>query len=151
MEEEDGRRFASNGGQRTVTVLIYLNDVAQGGATSFPSCHLQVQPRQGMALVFFPATIDGALDRRALHAALPAIDTKYVSQIWIRQGNYYGQPSKRLAVPLGTPFPGTTVPLPIPMVQQTDTPTSTPTAAAAPNDSTQQQQSPPQRVEPMSQ
>jgi hypothetical protein len=149
MEEEDGRRFASNGGQRTVTVLIYLNDVAQGGATSFPSCHLQVQPRQGMALVFFPASIDGALDRRALHAALPAIDTKYVSQIWIRQGNYYGQPSKRLAVPLGTPFPGTTVPLPVPvpMVQQTDTATTTP-AAAASNDSTPQ---PPQRVEPMSQ
>jgi hypothetical protein len=154
MEEEDGRRFASNGGQRTVTVLIYLNDVAQGGATSFPSCHLQVQPRQGMALVFFPASIDGALDRRALHAALPAIDTKYVSQIWIRQGNYYGQPSKRLAVPLGTPFPGTpTVPLPIPvpMVPQTDTTTSTPAAAAAgPNDSTPQPP-PPQRVEPMSQ
>ena len=80
-------RFSSNGGQRIVTVLIYLNDVVQGGQTSFPQLGLNMQPKQGRALVFFPSTVDGHLDPRALHAALPAIDTKYVSQIWIRQGN----------------------------------------------------------------
>ena len=85
--EKDGARFSSNGGQRIVTVLIYLNDVVQGGQTSFPQLGLNMQPKQGRALVFFPATVDGHLDPRALHAALPAIDTKYVSQIWIRQGN----------------------------------------------------------------
>lgn len=112
LDEEDGRRFASNGGQRTVTVLVYLNDVAQGGATSFPALNLQVQPREGMALVFFPATIDGALDKQALHAALPAVDTKFVSQIWIRQSNYYGQPSKRLAQTMGVPLHATPATLP---------------------------------------
>ena len=99
---EDGLRFAANGGQRTITVLMYLNDVAVGGATRFPSLHLDVQPRRGMALVFFPATVDGLLDQMALHAALPAVDTKYVSQVWIRQSNYNGQPSKRLPQTLGT-------------------------------------------------
>jgi hypothetical protein len=87
LDEEDGRRFASNGGQRTVTVLIYLNNVERGGQTSFPSLQLQVRPVQGMALIFFPATVEGILDPRALHAALPAVDPKFVSQIWIRQGN----------------------------------------------------------------
>lgn len=57
-----------------------------------------------MALVFFPATIDGFLDPLALHAALPAVDTKYVSQVWIRQGAYYGQPSKRLNMLMGAPL-----------------------------------------------
>jgi prolyl 4-hydroxylase len=104
LSNEDGRRFASNGGQRTVTVLVYLNDVAQGGATAFPALNLEVQPRQGMAIVFFPATVDGLLDKMALHAARPAIDTKYVSQVWIRQGEYNGQPSKRLPQTLGVPF-----------------------------------------------
>ena len=104
LSNEDGRRFASNGGQRTVTVLVYLNDVYQGGATSFPALGLQVQPRQGTAVVFFPATVDGLLDKMALHAALPAIDTKYVSQVWIRQGEYVGHPSKRLAQTMGVPF-----------------------------------------------
>ena len=101
---EDGRRFASNGGQRTVTVLVYLNDVPRGGATRFPALGLDVQPRQGMALIFFPATVDGFLDKMALHAALPAIDTKFVSQVWIRQSTYNGQPSKRLPQPMGAPF-----------------------------------------------
>ena len=78
----------------------------RGGGTRFPALNppLEVQPRQGMALVFFPATIDGHLDKRALHAALPAIDTKFVSQVWIRQSTYNGQPSKRLAQPMGAPL-----------------------------------------------
>lgn len=96
LSNEDGRRFASNGGQRTVTVLIYLNDVEKGGQTAFPSLKLEVQPKRGMALVFFPATVDGLLDKNALHAAKPAVDVKYVSQVWIRQGNYEGFPSKRM-------------------------------------------------------
>mmetsp|Transcript_8342 Transcript_8342/g.17887 ORF Transcript_8342/g.17887 Transcript_8342/m.17887 type:complete len:477 (+) Transcript_8342:279-1709(+) len=104
LGNEDGLRFAANGGQRTVTVLIYLNDCEKGGATRFPALNLEVQPRRGMALVFFPATVDGLLDKMALHAALPAIDTKYVSQCWIRQSTYNGQPSKRLPAPLGVPF-----------------------------------------------
>lgn len=96
LSNEDGRRFAQNGGQRTVTVLVYLNDVQRGGQTAFPALNLEVQPKKGMALVFFPATVDGLLDKNALHAAKPAIDTKYVSQVWIRQSNYQGLPSKRM-------------------------------------------------------
>lgn len=96
LSNEDGRRFASNGGQRTVTVLTYLNDVHEGGHTAFPTLNLEVKPQRGMAIVFFPATVDGLLDKNALHAAKPAVDTKYVSQVWIRQGDYDGVPSKRM-------------------------------------------------------
>jgi prolyl 4-hydroxylase len=96
LSNEDGRRFASNGGQRTVTVLTYLNDVEEGGHTAFPALNLEVKPQKGMAIVFFPATVDGLLDQNALHAAKPAVDTKYVSQVWIRQGDYDGVPSKRI-------------------------------------------------------
>jgi hypothetical protein len=87
-----------------VTVLVYLNDVAQGGQQPFQRSIWRSKPRQGMAIVFFPATVDGLLDKMALHAARPAIDTKYVSQVWIRQGEYNGQPSKRLPQTLGVPF-----------------------------------------------
>ena len=100
LSNEDGRRFASNGGQRTITCLTYLNDVPRGGATSFPNLNIEVQPRRGMCLVFFPSTLDGLLDKMALHAAMPAVDTKYISQVWIRQSNYDGRPSKRLAAPM---------------------------------------------------
>lgn len=49
-----------------------------------------------MAVVFFPATVGGVLDSRLLHAAEPAVDTKWVSQIWIRQGAYHGTPTARI-------------------------------------------------------
>jgi prolyl 4-hydroxylase len=106
LSNEDGRRFAANGGQRTVTVLVYLNDVSEGGQTAFPALNLEIKPKRGMAVVFFPATVDGLLDKMALHAALPAAEghVKYVSQVWIRQGEYKGQPSKRLSQTLGVPF-----------------------------------------------
>ena len=79
------------------TVLVYLNDVATGGATSFSKLGLKVQPRRGKALVFFPATLAGVLDDKYLHAAEPAIDSKWVSQIWIRQKAYNGLASVRVA------------------------------------------------------
>lgn len=92
-----------DGGNRLVTILIYLNDVEVGGATKFPLLNIEVQPKRGMAVVFFPATVGGKLDRGALHTALPAVDTKYVSQIWVREGEYVGDvlsgsPDKRLSI-----------------------------------------------------
>jgi prolyl 4-hydroxylase len=67
LSSEDGRRFAGNGGQRVATVLVYLNSVSEGGRTVFPKLNLEFQPKQGAALVFFPATLDGTLDPQALH------------------------------------------------------------------------------------
>lgn len=96
LDTDDGRRVAEKGGQRTATVLVYLNDVERGGETRFPALKLDVRPQRGKAVVFFPATVDGRLDRRLLHAALPAVDVKYVSQVWVRQGHHDGMPSKRL-------------------------------------------------------
>mmetsp|Transcript_11798 Transcript_11798/g.15405 ORF Transcript_11798/g.15405 Transcript_11798/m.15405 type:complete len:265 (+) Transcript_11798:234-1028(+) len=102
VSTDDGKRFAMNGGQRICTVLIYLNDVRLGGETVFPKLNLSIQPRRGNAIVFFPANINGELDPMALHCARPAVRgyTKWVSQIWIRQGNYDGIPSKRVIPPI---------------------------------------------------
>jgi prolyl 4-hydroxylase len=47
LSTEDGRRFAQNGGQRVATVLIYLNDVPNGGKTAFQKLGLSVTPRWG--------------------------------------------------------------------------------------------------------
>lgn len=93
----DGRRFAANGGQRVATVLVYLNDVPNGGATFFSKLGIRLLPRKGVALVFFPATLDGRLDDLYLHSAETAIDEKWVSQIWIRQAPYNGLASVRIS------------------------------------------------------
>ena len=53
-----------------------------------------MKPKKGTALIFFPGFMNGELDTEALHAGMPAIDTKWVSQVWIRQSfREDGQPS----------------------------------------------------------
>ena len=78
-------RHNEPGGQRICTVLIYLNDVSSGGGTRFNVLGLQLAPRKGAAVIFFPCFADGSLDTNALHEALPADDRKYVCQVWIRE------------------------------------------------------------------
>ena len=75
-------------GQRIGTVLIYLNDVPNGGATFFNNINVRVQPKQGMAIVFFPAKMDNTIDSNALHTAETASDLKWVSQVWLRNKIY---------------------------------------------------------------
>jgi prolyl 4-hydroxylase len=95
-----GRACIANGGQRIATVLIYLNNVRVGGATYFPHAGVAVRPRAGTAVIFFPASLDGVLDHRALHAALPAGDEKWVSQIWVRAAPFNGVASVTLDRPI---------------------------------------------------
>ncbi len=93
--EASGRMSEEPGGPRACTVLIYCNDVASGGGTRFNMLGLQLQPRKGTALVFFPTFTDGTLDTDALHEALPAEDRKFVCQIWIRQRALPDWPDER--------------------------------------------------------
>ena len=78
-----------------MTVLFYLNDVTMGGHTFFWSSSWTCgQNVDGFDIL---SSYSGwMLDKNALYAAKPAIDVKYVSQVWIRQGNYEGFPSKRM-------------------------------------------------------
>jgi hypothetical protein len=43
------------GYQRRATLLLYLNDVPEGGATKFDIIDIGVQPVKGDALLFFPS------------------------------------------------------------------------------------------------
>ena len=40
-----------DGGNRLVTILIYLNDVEVGGATQFPSLNIEIQPKSTLSIV----------------------------------------------------------------------------------------------------
>jgi len=89
-----GRAFCASGGQRIATVLMYLNDVEDGGGTFFKRLNFEVRPRKGNAVIFFPGFMNGELDHDALHAGLPPVGIKWVSQVWIRQSfREDGQPS----------------------------------------------------------
>jgi len=64
---------------RALSVVWYLNDDFDGGATIFPDCGLRVQPERGTAIVFAP---------ELLHRAEPVTrGRKYAITAW-----YHGSP-----------------------------------------------------------
>jgi prolyl 4-hydroxylase len=76
---------ARRGGQRSWTVMAYLNDVARGGATEFPRIGISVEPRAGALLVWNNALPDGSPNPDVEHAALPVVSgVKYVLTKWFR-------------------------------------------------------------------
>ena len=88
LSHQDALDNVGDEGQRVGTVLIYLNDVRKGGGTLFNTLNVRVHPKKGSAAVFFPAKMDGTIDERYLHTAEDASDTKWVSQVWLRNKRY---------------------------------------------------------------
>ena len=80
---DDGKEFVKRG-QRIATVLFYLTTATSGGETKFQNLGISVPPRKGRCLIFYPGLKDGGVDTRLLHSAEPAVDKKWVCQIWIR-------------------------------------------------------------------
>lgn len=80
----------SQGGQRTHTILVYLNDMVTdeiGGRTIFPKLNLAVIPRKGAALVWRNALRMGYEDYRTVHRGeAPQKGEKIVLSIWVREG-----------------------------------------------------------------
>lgn len=92
-----GSEWSELGGQRVVTTIFYLNSCNAGGATSFDKLGIAVQPRQGSALVFFPAdkrTLEA--DERTRHESTPAVEEKWIVQM-------FGRIGPRVPPPLGIP------------------------------------------------
>jgi prolyl 4-hydroxylase len=79
-------RQMERGGQRLGTFVLYLNDVEQGGGTSFPGIGLEVQPKKGNALFFANTDDYGNPDRATYHAGMPVINgVKIIANKWLRE------------------------------------------------------------------
>jgi prolyl 4-hydroxylase len=78
--------FYARGGQRTLTVVTYLNRPAAGGGTEFPQLGLRVEPEPGTGLRFRNVRPDGSPDPDSLHAGLPVTaGEKWVATLWFRE------------------------------------------------------------------
>jgi prolyl 4-hydroxylase len=76
-------------GQRTSSLVIYLNDVERGGETVFPEVGLAVTPRQGHALHFEYTNSRGDVDLKSVHAAAPVqAGEKWVLTKWMREREF---------------------------------------------------------------
>jgi len=83
------RASLARSGQRAATMVIYLNDVEEGGETVFPEAGFAASPRRGGALWFEYCNAAGQLDPRSLHAgAAPLSGEKWIVTKWMRQRPY---------------------------------------------------------------
>jgi len=86
-------RMKAQGGQRTWTAMIYLNDVEEGGATWFPQAGIKVAPAKGLLLAWNNMLPDGSPNLATLHEGMPVIEgTKYIVTKWFREGAW-GHPA----------------------------------------------------------
>ena len=82
--------FEKNGGQRVLTMIIYLNDDYEGGHTHFPRLDTKYKLASCDALLFYSLEQNGnKCHPLSLHAGTPVISGhKYIANIWLRESNY---------------------------------------------------------------
>ena len=82
---EEFTSHTNPGGQRTWTVMIYLNNVPRGGQTCFKHLGRCFTPIQGMALAWNNLMADGSPNPFTLHEAMPVEEgSKWVITKWFR-------------------------------------------------------------------
>jgi len=93
-EEEKYKKYCGgpNGrGNRLRTVLVYLNDVEEGGGTGFDRLdeydgEVIIEPKMGRIVVFNNVNDDGSLNIKSRHAGLPVIKgEKWAFNLWLRE------------------------------------------------------------------
>ena len=71
---------------RISTLILYLNDVEEGGTTFFPKLNLTVCPQKGMAVYFEYFYNDPILNELTLHAGAPVVKgEKWIATQWMRR------------------------------------------------------------------
>ncbi|SFF80175.1 prolyl 4-hydroxylase [Halobacillus alkaliphilus] len=74
---------------RISTLVLYLNDVEEGGETYFPHMNLSISPHQGMAVYFEYFYSDPLLNERTLHGGSPVTaGEKWAATMWVRRKHY---------------------------------------------------------------
>ncbi|MBB4153047.1 prolyl 4-hydroxylase [Sphingomonas jinjuensis] len=82
----DFDRFCSVAGNRTWTMMVYLNEPEAGGATRFKAVDKIIQPETGKLVAWNNRRPDGSLNPATLHHGMKVrAGTKYVITKWYRE------------------------------------------------------------------
>jgi prolyl 4-hydroxylase len=82
----DWEKYCSVAGQRTWTVMIYLNEPEAGGATRFKAVDKMVQPETGKLLAWNNRRPDGSVNPATIHHGMKVrAGTKYIVTKWYRE------------------------------------------------------------------
>lgn len=87
----DYHRYCGVSGNRTWTVMIYLNEPEAGGATRFKTVDKIVQPETGKLLAWNNRRPDGTLNPATIHQGMKVRSgVKYVITKWFRERPWLG-------------------------------------------------------------
>ncbi len=87
----DYEKYCALSGNRTWTFMIYLNDVAAGGATRFKMLDKTFQPECGKLLCWNNRLPDGSVNPATLHHGMKVRKgVKYVITKWFREQEWRG-------------------------------------------------------------
>lgn len=79
----------ARGGQRVSTLVMYLNEVEEGGETVFPNIDLKVAPSPGCAVYFAYTNARDEVDPMTYHGGCPVVrGEKWIATKWMRQREY---------------------------------------------------------------
>lgn len=95
-EHHDAGMFASSReGERTVSLLLYLDDHERGGATIFPALAHRIRPAAGTLVLWRNLLKDCTPDPRMRHAGLPPRRSKTVLTTWARERTFRSPSNRR--------------------------------------------------------
>lgn len=81
---KEGTRASEN--NRISTLVMYLNDVEEGGETTFPKLNLSVSPKKGSAVYFEYFYNHKEINEYTLHSGEPVVKgEKWVATQWMRR------------------------------------------------------------------
>lgn len=87
----DYERYCARSGNRSWTLMVYLNEPGAGGATRFTRIGKTVQPETGKLLAWSNRLPDGAVNPATLHHGMKVrAGTKYVITKWYREFPWAG-------------------------------------------------------------
>ena len=96
--EESFLNHALASGQRTWTVMIYLNEVEAGGHTEFPEIGRSFIPKKGTAVIWKNSDGKGTENHATLHCGMPVVrGKKIIVTKWFREREYQPAEDERLS------------------------------------------------------
>ena len=88
FDENDYKSETKRGGQRVWTAYTYLNDVKDGGETSFTEIDSVVKPKAGR-MVIWMNYFNKKIIEDSMHEALPTVGCeKWGATVWVRENKF---------------------------------------------------------------
>lgn len=98
--QANAERRRDHGGQRVATFLLYLRAPGAGGETRYPEAAVDVRGEEGMGVIHYNVTPDGAQDPASVHAGQPVLEgEKWLWRSTLREHSLYAAPVARVGAP----------------------------------------------------